>query len=106
GAPGKAMAEGVDLRARGPFGEKLGKGGELALLLQLVGERRVLDGIEHAQEQIGEDDMLSKRNRELRDAEREAAAHGVEVPLVELLRSHQEPPSLGIARAVPRRAAR
>ncbi len=35
-APGKAIAEGIDLRRCGPLGEKLAEGGELALLLQLV----------------------------------------------------------------------
>ncbi len=105
-AVGKGIAEGIDLRERGTLGEKLTEGGELALLVQLVGEGSILDGVEHAQEQIGEGDMLAKRSRELRDAERKAAAHGLEMALVELRRSHQEPPSLGIARAVPRRAAR
>ena len=100
----KGGVEGVDLRPRGRLDEKLAEGGELALLVELVREGRILDRVEHAQEQIREGNVLAERRGELRDAEGEAAAHGVEMPLVELRRSHQEPPSLRMAPAPPRAA--
>src|SRR5207248_8339977 len=103
-AVGKGSVEGVDLRSRGRSHEKLAERGELALLVELVREGRILDGVEYAQEQIREGDVLAERRGELRDAEGEAAAHGVEMPLVELRRSHQEPPSLRMAPAPPRAA--
>ena len=60
---------------------------ELPLLQPPVGERRVLDGVEHAEQQVRERDPIAERRIELRDAQREAAAHRVEPVLVEL-RSH------------------
>jgi len=58
----------------------------------LVGERRILDGIEHAEQQICERDLLAKWSRELRDAQREAATHAIEALLIERERFHESPP--------------
>jgi hypothetical protein len=90
-ATGKAGAKGVDLRAGGPLLQELPERVELALLLQPVGEGRILHGIQHSQQQVRERHPIAERGVEPRDAKRERAAYRIEMALVELRRSHAVP---------------
>ena len=105
-AGGKGGLERVDLRRRGRLREELAERAELPLLQELVAERGVLHRVQHAQQEVGERHVLPKRWVELRDAEREAPAHRIEVALVELRRSHSFPPWSGFPRGARCSAAR
>src|SRR5207253_1008395 len=74
----KRRAKRLDLGRRGSLLQELLKAGEQALLEQPIGERRILDRVEHAQQEVRQRDAIPKRGLELRDAESEAAAHRIE----------------------------
>ncbi len=88
---GERGAENVHLPPRRRHAHEAAEGLELALLQLPVLERRILDRVEHAQEQVGERDTLAEGQIELRDAESKAAAHRIEMALVEIAGSHSTP---------------